>query len=162
VNLAVLDRQLAATIEAGFFDDLPQRILLGKEESMVDVIMERRLSPALAEAHHRDNDEPPNSFGMHRANDVPRRGTLKPCRPVRSSAADGFDHGILPTHGFEHIVRLGGISDENAHTLFLQLARVANEHRDLMAFREGAFDHQTARLTGRAKHQNFHRGLPLS
>jgi cardiolipin synthase len=52
VNLAVLDRQLAATIEADFFDDLTQsrklslsalqqRILLGKDESVVDVILEK-------------------------------------------------------------------------------------------------------------------------
>jgi cardiolipin synthase len=52
VNLAVLDRQLAATIEADFFDDLKQsrklslaalqqRILLGKDESVVDVMLEK-------------------------------------------------------------------------------------------------------------------------
>jgi cardiolipin synthase len=52
VNLAVLDRQLAATIEADFFDDLKQsrklslsalrrRMLLGKDESALDVILEK-------------------------------------------------------------------------------------------------------------------------
>jgi cardiolipin synthase len=52
VNLAVLDRQLAATIEADFFDDLQQsrplsvplleqRALLGSDESVVDQILER-------------------------------------------------------------------------------------------------------------------------
>jgi cardiolipin synthase A/B len=52
VNLAVLDRQLAATIEADFFDDLKQsrelslslleqRAPLGKDESVVDHILEQ-------------------------------------------------------------------------------------------------------------------------
>ncbi len=52
VNLAVLDHQLAATIEGDFFDDLAQsrqltvstlqqRALLGTDESMMDQILER-------------------------------------------------------------------------------------------------------------------------
>jgi cardiolipin synthase len=52
VNLAVLDRQLAATIEADFFDDLKQSCqlsvaqleqsaLLGTDESFVDHILKR-------------------------------------------------------------------------------------------------------------------------
>jgi cardiolipin synthase A/B len=52
VNLAVLDHRLAATIEADFFDDLKesyqlsvplleQRALLGKDESVVDHVLER-------------------------------------------------------------------------------------------------------------------------
>jgi cardiolipin synthase A/B len=52
VNLAVLDAQLAATIEADFFEDLEQsrnlsltlleeRALLGKDESLMDVILEK-------------------------------------------------------------------------------------------------------------------------
>jgi cardiolipin synthase len=52
VNLAVLDPQLAATIEADFFEDVEQslnlslalleeRALLGKDESLMDVILEK-------------------------------------------------------------------------------------------------------------------------
>jgi cardiolipin synthase A/B len=52
VNLAVLDRQLAATIEADFFDDLKQSYpidlallqesaLLGTDESWVDDILKQ-------------------------------------------------------------------------------------------------------------------------
>ena len=52
VNIAVLDAELAATIEADFFDDLgqseelslallQQRLLLGKDESVLDQILER-------------------------------------------------------------------------------------------------------------------------
>jgi cardiolipin synthase len=52
VNLAVLDRELAATIEADFFDDLDQsrlltlselgeNMLLAEEESLIDHILKQ-------------------------------------------------------------------------------------------------------------------------
>src|SRR5271156_5251625 len=52
VNLAVLDAKLAATVDADFFEDVEQsrnlslalleeRLLLGKDESLMDVILER-------------------------------------------------------------------------------------------------------------------------